>query len=763
MNSVIFSSGQRIIKQILDWFQSGNQADIKNRINDYSQPGVCKDALNGLDIIAGTNNTLATPSVTVRTGVAYDVNGDRIHVSDEVTSYDPSQPLHTTDNGLGTPLLTPRSTGSLNVPLVPNSDNYVWIDYLETTDDSVFTLQKISNSKQFYKQTDGYKITATTISTPPTALSVLLAQINLVGGGVVNSTTIDLTVRPFSKILDYRVRITTNRTDRTDVPAVYNTGEIELFLDDHIHAVGNGPVTPTNPHGLTATDIGLTATTIEEHQRYLHTNGVIGNPASLTSSLYPFVTIVTPGLDFITVRKLLFGEQAVVNGLTINSANINIDTDIIFNSLDANGIWYIYLDSALATILKTQVDIVSVPESTKLVICRVTWTYPTAGGGDLSLFTDLRVFGNVATREIQDQAVTPAKINQGLTVDFVFPHDVASVRHVNANGTKATGTITVVDYLLLSGAVLTINGVALTEGVHWSAAGNNTAAAASLATAITTATATTTTTATSALSVITVTANLGGLTGNSITITTSDPVNLPLSNISGGKLIGGLDAKIKEQGNSLLPAGVILPFATNSAPSGFLLCDGTAVSRSYYAALFSVLGVTWGQGNNTTTFNLPDFRGRFLRGRDAGAGRDPNAGTRTASNTGGATGDNVGSVQGGATKLPNTTFTVASSGSGSFSGSTDTSGAHYHTYAVLARVGGNQTGSNWVPWVPAYDAIYNTGNTIANAASGGAGNQGAHSHSVSVSGPISVTGTVNGGGDSETRPVNANVLYIIKY
>lgn len=635
MNSVIFSSGQRIIKQILDWFQSGSQSDIQERIKDYSQYGVVKDQFNGLHLIPGTNNTLATPSVTVRTGVAYDVNGNRLVVPDEVTPFDPGTggPLHTTDNGLGTPISTPRSTGSLNVPLTPNSDNYVWIDYLATIDDSVFTLQKISNAKQFYKQTDGYKVTATTVNTAPTVSSVLLARVNLTGGGVVNTSTINETVRQFSKIKDYRVRITTNKIDRTDVPAVYDTGELELFLDDHIHAIGNGPVTPTNPHGLTATDIGLTATTIEEHQRDMHSNGIVGNSASVTTSLYPFVTVVSPGLDFITVRKLVFGEEAVVNGFSINSANVGSDTVVIFNTLDANGNWWIYLDSVSRTVLKTQVDLVAFPDISKMVICKATWTYPTAGGGDLTNFYDLRAFGNIATREIQNQSITPEKINQALNVDFVFPHDVTSVRNVNANGARATGTVTIVDSTLLSGAVLTINGFALTEGVQWSAAGDNIATAASLASAITTATGSTLTTATSALAVVSVIANVGGITGNSITITTSDPVNMPLSNISGGKLIGGINAKIKEQGYDLLPAGVILDYAAAAAPSGFLQCNGSVVSQTVYANLFFALGTTWNTGGEGAgNFRLPDFRRRVAVGSGGtGSGTLGNA----VGNTGG--------------------------------------------------------------------------------------------------------------------------------
>lgn len=57
-----------------------------------------------------------------------------------------------------------------------------------------------------------------------------------------------------------------------------------------------------------------------------------------------------------------------------------------------------------------------------------------------------------------------------------------------------------------------------------------------------------------------------------------------------------------------LPAGVVVPFAGSSAPTGYLLCDGTAVSRTTYAALFAVLSTTFGSGDGSTTFNLPDMR-----------------------------------------------------------------------------------------------------------------------------------------------------------
>ncbi|MFK0732349.1 MAG: phage tail protein [Gloeotrichia echinulata GP01] len=78
---------------------------------------------------------------------------------------------------------------------------------------------------------------------------------------------------------------------------------------------------------------------------------------------------------------------------------------------------------------------------------------------------------------------------------------------------------------------------------------------------------------------------------------------------------------------------------------GWLVADGQTINRTDYSALFAIIGNIYGDGDKVTTFNLPDLRGRFVRGVDDAAGRDPDAKSRTASGSGGNTGDNVGSVQ----------------------------------------------------------------------------------------------------------------------
>ena len=70
------------------------------------------------------------------------------------------------------------------------------------------------------------------------------------------------------------------------------------------------------------------------------------------------------------------------------------------------------------------------------------------------------------------------------------------------------------------------------------------------------------------------------------------------------------------------PAGSVMSFASSTPPSGWVECDGSALSRTTYVALFTAIGTTYGTGDGSTTFNLPDLRGEFLRGWDNGRGVD---------------------------------------------------------------------------------------------------------------------------------------------
>lgn len=77
------------------------------------------------------------------------------------------------------------------------------------------------------------------------------------------------------------------------------------------------------------------------------------------------------------------------------------------------------------------------------------------------------------------------------------------------------------------------------------------------------------------------------------------------------------DADFDSRISMSAPVGEVTAFAGSSAPTGWLLCDGSAVSRTTYAALFAIIGTTYGAGNGSTTFNLPNLKGRVIVGKDS--------------------------------------------------------------------------------------------------------------------------------------------------
>jgi len=83
-----------------------------------------------------------------------------------------------------------------------------------------------------------------------------------------------------------------------------------------------------------------------------------------------------------------------------------------------------------------------------------------------------------------------------------------------------------------------------------------------------------------------------------------------------------LYAHVGHSHQGLMPAGGIIAMALSAAPTGYLECNGAAISRTTYADLFAAIGTTFGAGDGSTTFNLPDLRGEFIRGWDNGRGVD---------------------------------------------------------------------------------------------------------------------------------------------
>lgn len=106
----------------------------------------------------------------------------------------------------------------------------------------------------------------------------------------------------------------------------------------------------------------------------------------------------------------------------------------------------------------------------------------------------------------------------------------------------------------------------------------------------------------------------------------------------------GLWTDVIDRSIATVKPGSIMMWGGDAAPADWRECDGSELNREAFSDLFSAIGINWGEGDGATTFNIPDLRGAFTRGKDGGRGFDPDRDLRYAFN-GGSAGDNVGSFQ----------------------------------------------------------------------------------------------------------------------
>jgi len=125
-------------------------------------------------------------------------------------------------------------------------------------------------------------------------------------------------------------------------------------------------------------------------------------------------------------------------------------------------------------------------------------------------------------------------------------------------------------------------------------------------------------------------------------VTTTTTFTLPDGDGSSGEVLTTNGSGTLSWGAGV-PTATVLPYAGSSAPTNFLLCYGQAISRTTYATLFAVVGTTYGVGDGSTTFNLPDLRGRAVAGQDDMGGTSANRMTSPINgDTLGATGGSEG-------------------------------------------------------------------------------------------------------------------------
>lgn len=195
--------------------------------------------------------------------------------------------------------------------------------------------------------------------------------------------------------------------------------------------------------------------------------------------------------------------------------------------------------------------------------------------------------------------------------------------------------------------------------------------------------------------------------------------------------------------NNLVPPGTVVAFAGESAPPGWLLCDGAAVSQSMYPALFAAIGTAHGSGGMSGMFNLPDLRGRFVRGVDRGSMRDPDRSTRQPANSGGNMGDSVGSVE--SAQVGGHAHPLTDPG-------------HTHTVTDPGHVHGPASGlSSFIMGGTGPSASVGSGSSLTYAGVTGAATTGLTIRSATSG--ITVAPSTG----SETRPINIGLNYIIRF
>jgi microcystin-dependent protein len=208
-----------------------------------------------------------------------------------------------------------------------------------------------------------------------------------------------------------------------------------------------------------------------------------------------------------------------------------------------------------------------------------------------------------------------------------------------------------------------------------------------------------------------------------------------------GEIVGlsGALSALSDDIERATSAGTVTFFAGSTPPDGWLKANGATVSRSAYADLFSRIGTTFGVGNGSTTFQIPDLRGEFIRGWDDGRGIDD--------------GRAFGSAQSDLNKAHSHDGTAESAGAHSHSGSTNTD-THSHYFAT-------NPGSS-------YDYGRNiTSTSLTDAARDERGNTSSdsHSHTLSITSGGVHTHTLDiwSEGGTEARPRNIALLACIKY
>lgn len=206
--------------------------------------------------------------------------------------------------------------------------------------------------------------------------------------------------------------------------------------------------------------------------------------------------------------------------------------------------------------------------------------------------------------------------------------------------------------------------------------------------------------------------------------------------------------------DSIFPIGSMIMFAGATAPSGYFICDGAAISRSTYSQLFTVLGTSWGAGNGSTTFNLPDLRGRTPIGAGTGSGL-------TARTLGVSLGEENHLLALGESGLYPHNHTATFNGDHAHNGSTNNPGDHNHQ--IGAHPSNNMAGQDFSG--TEINANISVGGGSYNLH--GLNSSGNHTHTVSTGGMVSnshsITVNLTGPGGADSAHNNMQPSAVVNY
>ena len=263
--------------------------------------------------------------------------------------------------------------------------------------------------------------------------------------------------------------------------------------------------------------------------------------------------------------------------------------------------------------------------------------------------------GNLFTIERAQESTTAKSFNAGARVELrVTAQSVLDAVDTAVAGVSLTSlgvfataaelnvldgiTANTAELNLLDGAVVTTNEINTLSGVTASAGDINKLVGLNATTA-----------ELNKLAGVTVTTaeinKLSGLTATTAELNKMSGVTVTTTEIN---RLAGVTSNIQTQINSFatFPAGSVIAYAGSTAPTGWLLCQGQAVSRTTYATLFGEIGTYYGAGNGSTTFNVPDLRGRVVAGKDDMGGVAAN---RLTGTSGGVDGSALGAYGGSET------------------------------------------------------------------------------------------------------------------